>query len=318
MAIVDRQLAIDRAIALARPDDVVLIAGKGHEKYQVIGDREIPFDDVAWRARRWRAGGERASAEARRSAAGGGDDADTLRRTSRAPSAAGCSPATPAAVVGGVSIDTRTLKPGDLYVAIRGERFDGHDFVEAALAAGAGGAIVSDRWRRRSAGARGPRLLVACRDTTRALQALARWVRRRSGARVVAITGSAGKTTTKEMTAAFLGAAAPGDAVEREPEQPHRPAAVAARAAARRRRGGRRTRDEPRRRDSDAGARSPSRTCASGRTSPRCTLEFFASIEAIADAKAEVLEGATAATVLVANADDPLVMARARGFSGGP
>ncbi len=47
MTIVDRKLAIERAISLARPDDVVLIAGKGHEKYQVIGDREIPFDDVA-------------------------------------------------------------------------------------------------------------------------------------------------------------------------------------------------------------------------------------------------------------------------------
>jgi UDP-N-acetylmuramoyl-L-alanyl-D-glutamate--2,6-diaminopimelate ligase len=46
MAIVDRKLAIERAISLARPDDVVVIAGKGHEKYQVIGDREIPFDDV--------------------------------------------------------------------------------------------------------------------------------------------------------------------------------------------------------------------------------------------------------------------------------
>ena len=46
LAIADRALAIERAIAVARPDDVVLIAGKGHEKYQVIGDREIPFDDV--------------------------------------------------------------------------------------------------------------------------------------------------------------------------------------------------------------------------------------------------------------------------------
>jgi UDP-N-acetylmuramyl-tripeptide synthetase len=46
MGIVDRRLAIDRAIALAKPDDVVLIAGKGHEKYQVIGDRDLPFDDV--------------------------------------------------------------------------------------------------------------------------------------------------------------------------------------------------------------------------------------------------------------------------------
>ena len=47
LAIVDRRLAIERAIGLAQPDDVVVIAGKGHEQYQVIGDREIPFDDVA-------------------------------------------------------------------------------------------------------------------------------------------------------------------------------------------------------------------------------------------------------------------------------
>ncbi len=47
LAIVDRKLAVERAIELARPDDVVLLAGKGHEKYQVIGEREIPFDDVA-------------------------------------------------------------------------------------------------------------------------------------------------------------------------------------------------------------------------------------------------------------------------------
>ena len=59
MAIADRKLAIERAIGLARPDDVVVIAGKGHEKYQVIGDREIPFDDaeVARRALERRRGG---------------------------------------------------------------------------------------------------------------------------------------------------------------------------------------------------------------------------------------------------------------------
>ncbi len=110
-----------------------------------------------------------------------------------------------AAAVSGVSIDTRTIAPGDLYVAIRGERLDGHDYVEAALAARAAGAIISRPMGHLPSAAVSGRALIVVPDTTGALQRLARWVRRRSGARVVAVTGSAGKTTTKEVTAAFLG-----------------------------------------------------------------------------------------------------------------
>ena len=103
------------------------------------------------------------------------------------------------------SIDTRALQPGDLFVAIRGDRFDGHDFVAAALAAGAAGAVVTATPALPEAGTGGPApLLIQVADTTRALQDGAREVRRRSGARVIAITGSAGKTTTKELTAEFL------------------------------------------------------------------------------------------------------------------
>ena len=102
------------------------------------------------------------------------------------------------------SIDTRSLQPGDLFVAIRGDRFDGHEFVAAALAAGAAGAVVTATPALPEAGKAGPApLLIEVMDTTRALQDGAREVRRRSGAKVVAITGSAGKTTTKELTAAF-------------------------------------------------------------------------------------------------------------------
>ncbi|HEY1500430.1 MAG TPA: UDP-N-acetylmuramoyl-tripeptide--D-alanyl-D-alanine ligase [Acidobacteriaceae bacterium] len=103
----------------------------------------------------------------------------------------------------GYSIDSRTLRPGDLFFAIRGERFDGHDFVEAALGRGASAAVIA-RDRIDALPAKHPLLLVD--DPLVALQRLAAAVRRHWGKRVVGITGSAGKTTTKEAVAAVLGA----------------------------------------------------------------------------------------------------------------
>src|SRR5438874_11225520 len=106
----------------------------------------------------------------------------------------------------GVSIDTRTVKAGDLFIAIRGERFDGADFAGAAVVAGAAG-IVVPRGRAPKVGDAAPvvpvvavvPVVVEVDDTTVALQALARAIRVASGSKVVAITGSAGKTTTKEI-----------------------------------------------------------------------------------------------------------------------
>jgi UDP-N-acetylmuramoyl-tripeptide--D-alanyl-D-alanine ligase len=113
--------------------------------------------------------------------------------------------------VSGISTDSRTLKPGDLYVALRGERFDGHDYVEAALAAGACGAVVERRaWAERAGGAavaapaQGQAPLYAVDDTLVALGALAREVRRKSDALVLAVTGSAGKTSTKDILGAMV------------------------------------------------------------------------------------------------------------------
>ena len=103
------------------------------------------------------------------------------------------------------SIDTRTLAPGDVFFAIRGERFDGEDFVGSALDAGAAG-VISAKTGVSAAASRTGAFVVLVADTTAALQDLARHVRRASGAKVVAITGSAGKTTTKEATADFLSA----------------------------------------------------------------------------------------------------------------
>jgi UDP-N-acetylmuramoyl-tripeptide--D-alanyl-D-alanine ligase len=103
----------------------------------------------------------------------------------------------------GVAIDTRGLAPGDLFVALRGEHRDGHAFVPEALARGAGGAMVA-----RATGPQGAPLLVVG-DTLAGLTALGAAGRARFAGRLVAVTGSVGKTTTKEMLRTILAAQAP-------------------------------------------------------------------------------------------------------------
>jgi len=106
----------------------------------------------------------------------------------------------------GYSIDSRTVAPGELFFAVRGDRFDGHDFVAAAAERGAVAAVVSHaRVATLPDVALSIPLLIA-EDPLSALQALAGHVRRQWGKHVIAITGSAGKTTTKEAVAAALGA----------------------------------------------------------------------------------------------------------------
>jgi murE/murF fusion protein len=199
----DRRVAIAAAVFEAVPGDVVLIAGKGHEDYQIFGTEKVHFDDREEAA---------AAAAARRSfpvddlvAACGG--AVTHRR-----------PQTTA--FSRVIIDGRDSAPGDLYVAIRGERFDGHDFCAQAVAAGATGVVVErGRAPREAGGALLDVTVIEVDDTREAVGAMARWHRRRwakepryphgragAAAPVVGITGSAGKTTTKELIAAALSA----------------------------------------------------------------------------------------------------------------
>jgi UDP-N-acetylmuramoyl-tripeptide--D-alanyl-D-alanine ligase len=99
------------------------------------------------------------------------------------------------------SIDSRTIAPGELFFAVKGERFDGHDFVAAALEAGAVAAVVRKDHLDRYAD---PSRLLAVDDTLTALQTLATAVRKLWGKPVVGVTGSAGKTTTKEAIAHVL------------------------------------------------------------------------------------------------------------------
>ncbi len=215
----------------------------------------------------------------------------------------------PGRPVDGFSIDSRTLQPGDVFFAIRGDRFDGHQFAAAAAAQGACGLVVSDASAAPAAG--GP-AVVRVPDTIRALQALARSIRRASGTRVVAVTGSAGKTTTKEVAAELIGLrhqvfrnqgnfnnhiGLPLSLLElrRGPE-------VAVVELGMNHAGELRTL---------VGIAEPDVRVWTNVAEVHA--EFFPSLEAIADAKAEILAGATSRTTVVANAGDPLVMARVRG-----
>lgn len=98
----------------------------------------------------------------------------------------------------GISTDSRTTKHGDLFFALKGEKFDGHQFVAPALGAGAAGAVVSHGFQ--GYPDKKNFLIISVEDTTKALGDLAREYRNKLDARIVGITGSNGKTTTKEMT----------------------------------------------------------------------------------------------------------------------
>jgi UDP-N-acetylmuramoyl-tripeptide--D-alanyl-D-alanine ligase len=212
----------------------------------------------------------------------------------------------PVAWVAGVSIDSRTVAPGQLFVAIQGPRHDGHQFVDAALQAGAVAAIVAE-----------PRLaeypdavrarLIGVPDTLAALQELARAVRRAWGRRIAAVTGSVGKTTTKDILAALLGAkfrilksegnlnneyGLPLALLRLEPE--HEAAVMEL---------GMSHRGELRRLAEIAEPEVGVVT----QVAP-VHLEFFSSVDEIALAKRELIEGlAGSDTVAVLNADDPRV-----------
>ena len=99
--------------------------------------------------------------------------------------------------VRGYSIDSRTINPGELFFAVKGPRFDGHQFVRQALEKKAAAVVVEEEVDQSPA--------IRVKSTIESLQALARDVRRKWGATIIGVTGSAGKTTTKEMIAAVLG-----------------------------------------------------------------------------------------------------------------
>jgi UDP-N-acetylmuramoyl-tripeptide--D-alanyl-D-alanine ligase len=220
----------------------------------------------------------------------------------------------PNLAVGGVTTDTRACQPGDFFVALRGPRFDGNAFVGEAINKGAIGALVDAGFEER-ADVLTRAAIVQVADTTKGLQDLAHAVREASGTKVIAITGSAGKTTTKETIAEFLGGrfrvvknkgnlnnhiGLPISLMQLR-EKPD----VAVMELGMNHAGEIRTLVEVAEPDvrvwSNVGD---------------AHIGFFASADAIADAKAEILERANPKTVLIANADDARVMARVGKFPG--
>ncbi len=123
-----------------------------------------------------------------------------LWTSAEAAAAVGGTPSGPAWDANGVSIDSRTVEPGDLFIALEGPNHDGHDHVAAALANGAAAAMV----HKLPTGTGEDAPLLLARDTMAALQDLGVASRARNHARIVAITGSVGKTGTKEMAALAL------------------------------------------------------------------------------------------------------------------
>jgi len=180
----DRRKAIHQVCGLAGPDDVVLVAGKGHETYQLTRAGKGFFDDrieVRNGFLRWTTEHLVAATDGYLEQPGKNE------------------------LLGGISTDTRTIAPGDVFVALRGENFDGHDYVEAAVKKGAVAVVVEKGSRHLS----GNVAVIRVADTLRALGGLAHYRRTflASDVKVVGITGSTGKTTVKEMTASIFSAA---------------------------------------------------------------------------------------------------------------
>jgi len=216
--------------------------------------------------------------------------------------------------ISGISIDTRTLLPGDLFFAIRGPRNDGHDHLAAALSKGACGAVVDTGYDPGSSFPR-DRILLQVENTHRALKDLAGDVRRLWRGSLIAVTGSMGKTTTKEFAAQVLQTEF---SVYRSPGNWNNlfglPLAIFGLGA-----------------DDHIGVFELGMS-ATGEIAEMCRiarpdigiitnvapvhLEFFGSIEEIARAKGELVAGLPADGTLIYNGDDPLTRRMGAAFPG--
>ena len=177
----NRREAIAMAIQNLNPGDILVLAGKGHESGQTIQNITYPFNDKI---------------EAQL----------VLKKMTETPlwTCAELQMALNTTVhqniwATGISFDSRIVQPGDLFIALKTEKNDGHQFVKQALEQGATACIVDHKIEDIF-----PENQIIVPDTTKALEALARFARMRTDAKVIGITGSCGKTSTKEMLASVL------------------------------------------------------------------------------------------------------------------
>lgn len=226
----DRARAIARTLAQAAAADVVLVAGKGHEDYQEINGQRLPFADIDHvqqalaQRQAMHADGVQlgkpmplpAAVAAPRWGLAAGTPASVMMTLQQAaacldqPQWVACGQMQADIAICRVHTDTRSIQPGDLFVALRGERFDANDFLAEARAKGAVAAICQgDNAANQLAQAGLPGLVVP--DAKAALGQLATQWRARFSLPLIAVTGSNGKTTVTQMIASVLRAEA-GDA----------------------------------------------------------------------------------------------------------
>ncbi len=194
----DRKKAILLGITASQPGDTVLIAGKGHETYQIIGNKTVPFDDKK---------------EAEKALLSEAGKANPEKQNPMPWSTVEILNATNGELISGdtgssfagISIDSRRISAGDIFVAIIGKVYDGHSFAGDVIKRGIRGIIINKEKADNLPFTKQQEQNVVCvavDDTIKALGDLASFNRKRSNVSVVAITGSNGKTTTKDMTAA--------------------------------------------------------------------------------------------------------------------
>lgn len=304
LVIHSRAQAIAAAIGVATAGDIVLIAGKGHELYQLSQEGKLFFDDTLEAKKvltTWR-----------------------LEDLKLATNAVLIGEPRGTAGLGAVVTDSRKVTAGDIFVALAGERFDGHDFLEQVVVAGAGCLVVCKDTPQETLPAI-PCLLVD--DTLQALGDLAAYRRQVmktvSRPLVVGITGSCGKTTVKEMTAAIFEQHwpsrqdAPPDQVLKTqgnfnnliglplslfPLGPGQKAAILEMGM-----------NKPGEIARLVQIADPDISCIVNVHAAH--LEGLHSLEGVARAKEELFAGSGAATTLVVNLDDPLVRACAERYS---
>ncbi|MBW2603160.1 MAG: UDP-N-acetylmuramoyl-L-alanyl-D-glutamate--2,6-diaminopimelate ligase [Deltaproteobacteria bacterium] len=208
----DRKNAITLAIKVSRPNDAILIAGKGNEPYQIIGDKTIAFDDRKEAKKALSTLNVKRLESKTRSNLKVLSDHPNLAnsdlipwRVSEVIDATGgklfCGDS--ARTFTGVSIDSRRISAGDLFVAIKGEVHDGHRFIGSVIEQGINACLVDQRKTDMLSKPEWSDTGVVCitvDDTSKALGDMAAFNRRRTPVSVIAITGSNGKTSTRKMT----------------------------------------------------------------------------------------------------------------------